>query len=330
MQLGLDGGEHEVDAAGPEDLGSLGVGQSGRVGAAGGELVGGHLLGDLTDVGAAVAVLGGLLATGGGQQGGGEAVDLGAVVVEVVLTGDFGAAGGQDPGQGVADGGPAGTAQVHRAGGVGGDVLKVDVLAAQGVVAPICLAGLDDGAGELAGAGGVEADVEEAGAGDLHRGDAVEGLKTRDEELGEVARLGARLLGQLHGDVGRPVTVVTVPGTLDAGVGDLCCGQGEDTLGGGLFQDGADGCGKLFWGHARQRTVNRRSGSRGIPAAAGHRGTCRSLTPVSLRGQDAGTVTPRAPVAQWIERLPPEQKVAGSNPVRGAIPEPPSPPAAGA
>ena len=26
---------------------------------------------------------------------------------------------------------------------------------------------------------------------------------------------------------------------------------------------------------------------------------------------------PRAPVAQWIERLPPEQKVAGSNPVRG-------------
>ena len=275
VQLGLDGGEHEVDAAGAEDFGGLGVGQGGRVGAAGGELVGGHLLGDLADVGTTVAVLGGLLAACGGQQGAGEAVDLGAVVVEVVLPGDLSATGGQDSGQGVADGGPAGATQVDRPGGVGRDVLEVDVLAAQGVVAAVGLTGLDDGAGELAGAGGVEADVEEAGAGDLHGGDAVEGLETRNEELGEVARLGAGLLGQLHGHVGGPVTVVAVAGALDAGVGNLCGGQGEGALGGGLLQDGADGCGKLFWGHARQRTVNGRAGSRASPAAAGHRGTCR-------------------------------------------------------
>ena len=330
VQLGLDGGEHEVDAAGAEDLGGLDVGQGGRVGAAGGELVGGHLLGDLTDVGAAVAVLGGLLAACGGQQGSGEAVDLGTVVVEVVLPCDLGPAGGQDPGQGVADCGPASATQVDRPGGVGRDVLEVDVLAAQGVVAAVGLSGLDDGAGELAGAGGVEADVEESGAGDLHGGDAVEGLKTRDEELGEIARLSARLLGQLHGHVGGPVAVVAVAGTLDARVGDLGGGQGEGALGGGLLQDGADGCGKLFWGHARQRTVNGRTGSRGRPTASGHRGTCRSLVPVSLRDRDAGTVTPRAPVAQWIERLPPEQKVAGSNPVRGTTSEPSSTSAAGA
>ena len=54
--------------------------------------------------------------------------------------------------------------------------------------------------------------------------------------------------------------------------------------------------------------------ARRLPGIVGH---VACLAPVSLRDRDAGTVTPRAPVAQWIERLPPEQKVAGSNPVRG-------------
>ena len=38
---------------------------------------------------------------------------------------------------------------------------------------------------------------------------------------------------------------------------------------------------------------------------------------VSVCGPRTGKVRSRAPVAQWIERLPPEQKAAGSNPVRG-------------
>ncbi len=50
---------------------------------------------------------------------------------------------------------------------------------------------------------------------------------------------------------------------------------------------------------------------------------------VSIQSPNAGTVTPRAPVAQWIERLPPEQKVAGSNPVRGTSREPPPDPRVG-
>ena len=52
--------------------------------------------------------------------------------------------------------------------------------------------------------------------------------------------------------------------------------------------------------------------------------------PVSACGPRTGRVPPRAPVAQWIERLPPEQKAAGSNPVRGTAPAPPPPPTAGA
>src|SRR5690606_3392911 len=60
----------------------------------------------------------------------------------------------------------------------------------------------------------------------------------------------------------------------------------------------------------------RRHGARGRPRA--HAG--------SIWGPRAGRLADRsgrppsvdlAPVAQWIERLPPEQKVAGSNPVGG-------------
>ena len=174
VELGLDGVEHELDAAGAENLGGLCVVERGRGGAAGGELVGGHARRDLGDVGTAVAVLGGLLAAGHGEQRDSEAVDLGAVVVEVVLADDLGAAGGEDAGEGVSDGGPAGVAEVDGACGVGGDVLEVDALAREGAVAAVGLAELDDGTGELAGAGGVETDVEEAGAGDLGGGDDYE------------------------------------------------------------------------------------------------------------------------------------------------------------
>lgn len=52
------------------------------------------------------------------------------------------------------------------------------------------------------------------------------------------------------------------------------------------------------------------------PSASGDGPTCQRSRFGNLR-PDAGRVAPRAPVAQWIERLPPEQKVAGSNPVRG-------------
>ena len=124
VQRLLDVGEHQVDADGAERLAHLVVGLAQHVG-----LLGEHLRGDVGDVVARVAVLGRGLALGGGDQRVGEAVDLGAVVVEVVLADDTGALGGQQPAQRVADGGPAGAADVDRAGRVGGDELEVDVLA---------------------------------------------------------------------------------------------------------------------------------------------------------------------------------------------------------
>ena len=102
------------------------------------------LRGDVGDVVARVAVLGGGLALGRGDQRAGEPVDLGAVVVEVVLPNHVGALGGQQPAQRVADGRPAGAADVDRAGRVGGDELEVDVLAGQIVGVAVGVAGVDD------------------------------------------------------------------------------------------------------------------------------------------------------------------------------------------
>ena len=64
VQALLDLREHQLDAAGAEDLDGLGLGQGDRVGLAGGARVGADLVGDIGDVLAAVAVLGDLAAHG--------------------------------------------------------------------------------------------------------------------------------------------------------------------------------------------------------------------------------------------------------------------------
>ncbi len=71
-----------------------------------------HAAGDLVDVRALVPVGRAFLAVGGGHQGLGEAVDLFAVVVEVVFAHHLGAVGLQHAGHRIADGGPAGAADV--------------------------------------------------------------------------------------------------------------------------------------------------------------------------------------------------------------------------
>ncbi len=116
-------GEHQVDADGAERLAHLGVGQAQRIG-----LFGKHLGGNVFDVVAGIAVVGRRLALRRRDQRVGEPIDLGAVVVEVVLTDDVGALRRQQPAQRVADGGPAGAADMDGSGGVGRDELQVDVL----------------------------------------------------------------------------------------------------------------------------------------------------------------------------------------------------------
>ena len=168
VQRGLDLVEHQLDADAAEDLLRLVLGQVEGVGA-----LLEDVLDDLGDVGAAVAVLGGRLAAGAGQQGPGEPVDLGAVVVEVVLPGDLGPGELEDPAERVTHGGPAGAADVQRAGRVGGDELEVDLLAGEGVVAAVRRPGRDDVGRHRALGAGLDPDVEEPRTGDLDVADPV-------------------------------------------------------------------------------------------------------------------------------------------------------------
>ena len=202
--------------------------------------------GDLVDVGTLVAVARGFgLVTGlaevvglspSGDQRLGEAVDLLAVVVEVVFAHHLGTVGLEHAGHGVADGSPTSAADVNRTGGVGGDELEIQGLAAQMGVAAVfvdlveMLVGVGHGTGgeygvhHGGGRGGVKRDVDEAGACHLDLGDAVGFGERGGERLGQIARLHAGLLGQLHGDVGGPVAMRAV---LRAHHGELVDGRDQ-------------------------------------------------------------------------------------------------------
>ena len=250
VQALLDFSEHQLDAAGAEDLDGLVLGQRDRVGFTGSVRIGADLVGDVSDVLAAVAVLGNLTAHGTGVEGVGEAVDLRAVVVEVVLAGHGGAGCGHETRQGVADSGPAGAAQVDGAGGVGGDVFEVDGATRERLVAAVLGTGLDDRAGQLAGRARAQADVDEAGSRDLDRVDAVGGRQVVGEDLRELARGHAGLLAELHGDVGGPVAVLAHAGALDRhGIGHLGGVDRNAPGGGSVQQRRADKGGKFFRSH---------------------------------------------------------------------------------
>ena len=272
VQRLADLGEHQVDAARAERLVGLVERQGARVGLAGGEGVGDDLLRDLGDVVAAVAVLGRRLAQRPRQQRAGEAVDLRAVVVEVVLAAHGGAGRLEHPREAVADRRPAHAADVQRARRVGGDELEVERDAGERLVLPVLGALLDDRARQLAGGGRVEPDVEEAGTGDLDRRDALGLREPAGELLGERARVGAGLLGQLHRHVGGPVAVVALPGSLEVhGRGDRGGVEGERSVVDGVHEGGPEGLGELGGSHRRRVPSRWERLCSGLPVSAQHR-----------------------------------------------------------
>ena len=158
------------------------------------------------------------------------------MVVEVVFAHHLGTVGLQHTGHGVAHRGPTGAADVNRTSGVGGNELEVQGLAAQMGVAAVLvdlvqvLVAIDRrGRGKHSvhhggGRGGIKGDVDEAGAGNLDLGDAVGFGQCGGERLGQIARLHAGLLGQLHGDIGGPIAVRAV---LRAHDGELVDGRDQ-------------------------------------------------------------------------------------------------------
>ena len=209
-QRGLDLGEHELDAARPEDRQLLVVGPLEQAG-----LGRDDLGGDVVDVGPGVTVLGHRLPLRGRLQAPGEPVDLGAGVVEVVLPRHLGAAGLQQPAERVTDRGPPGAADVHRAGRVGRDELEVDPLPGQRLRAPVGLAGGDRLDRDLPQRALGEGDVQEARPGDVDGGDRGLRAQLLGQRLGHGARRDARGLGQPHRDVGGVVAVGAVLRPLD-------------------------------------------------------------------------------------------------------------------
>src|SRR5690606_3782241 len=127
------------------------------------------------DVVAAVAVLRprriiGRLAQRARLHRPGQVVDLRAGVVVVELAAHVPAVGREHARDAVADHRGAAVADVQRAGGVGADVLDAGGAAGARIVAAVGLAQFEDGPQLLLPRGSGQAEIEEARAGDLHRG----------------------------------------------------------------------------------------------------------------------------------------------------------------
>ena len=185
-----------------------------------------------------------------GGEGGGVALgfprveehaELRAPIADVVVAHDRVAEEGGDAGEGVAEDGGADVADVHRLGDVGGAEVDDDRLRLPGGGDAEPRVGGEGGELVFEG-GGEEAEIDEAGAGDFGRGAEVRHVEARDDLGGELARVGALLLGEDHGGIGLVVAETGVGGGLDAGIGQAEVGEGGAEAG---FELGGEGHGKV-------------------------------------------------------------------------------------
>nr|GEU28637.1 hypothetical protein [Tanacetum cinerariifolium] len=205
-----------------------------------------EILGDVGDVVAVVGRLGPgriarLVAAQARLHRVGQGLDLHAGVVVIELAGDVVTLGAEQRRQGVAQRGLAAVAHVQRTGRVGGHEFDDHALAGAGrAVAVRCALrqhGLDHG---LLG-GCSDAQIDEAGTGDIDRLHQAGGgricLERIDQARGQFARIHLELLGQLHGDVAGDVAVGRIARTLEHHVG-IHFSASEDGGEGGLEQGG--------------------------------------------------------------------------------------------
>ena len=141
---------------------------------------------------------------GAQADGFGEIADLNAGVVVVELAGDFPALSGEKIGKHVSEGALTGVAEMKRAGRVGGHELKKNGLVLVGVAAAEGRAGLEDLTDDFLAGVVLNAEVDEAGAGDFDRLDESfafgVGLEGLDDLRGDLARVLLEGASELHGD----------------------------------------------------------------------------------------------------------------------------------
>src|SRR5690606_6667632 len=138
-----------------------------------------------------------------------------AAVVDVVFARDLVAREGEQTGKRVAEDRAPHVADMHRAGGVGGNELDIDAATGADVgaaeVAPLA----EDLRDHREPDGGIEPQVEETGPGDLGRGDARIGTEPPGNEGGNVARLHAGGPGKHHRGVRCHVAMGGIAWRLD-------------------------------------------------------------------------------------------------------------------
>ena len=216
VEAGTDVAEHQLDTDRAKSLLQLVGGQHTEIA----RVVGHHSRRNFADVEAAVAVFRRGLARVAGDQAAREAVDLRPVVVEVVLAGDDAALRLEDACEAVSDGGPTNAADVDRAGGVRRDELEVDGHPVIEIAAAVLFGLGDDRASEGTRGCRIEGDVDETGASHIHCLDSVD-ARDHGGDLGrELARVRPEPLGELHGDVGRPVAVCAILRPLECNIVD--------------------------------------------------------------------------------------------------------------
>ena len=137
-------------------------------------------------------------------------------------------------------------------------------LAGQGLGAAVRRACRDDVGGDLTLRPGLDRDVEEARPGDLDLGDAVGGAEPLGDEVGEGARVGPGLLGQLEGHVGGVVAVTLLPGSLHRDLGRHAVGQRDRAVGHEGLQHVDDGLGELIGIHRASLSAGPGAGRTGF------------------------------------------------------------------
>ena len=164
-----------------------------------------------------------------------EDVHLTAGIIDVVLAGHIPAGKGEQAGQRGAVGRTAAVADVQRAGRVGRDEFDLHLLLATGRRAAESRAFGQHGAHDIDLGPRIEGEIDEAGTGHFRLGNQHRNRQFRQQLVGNFARILLQRLGQLHGQVGRPVAVRRVTRALELD-GSFSCGWGN--AGQSLLQQG--------------------------------------------------------------------------------------------
>ena len=153
-----------------------------------------------------------------------EHVDLRAGVVDVIFARDLVPCELQQAAQRVAEHRAAAMADMHRPGRIGRDVFDVDLGAAADRAFAVGHIFAQHGAQLVGPDLGLEGEIDEAGTCDLDGGDQIVGAQLFGDLVGEIARLGPRLLGEHHRGVRRHVAMGRVARRFDHDAGEIDAG----------------------------------------------------------------------------------------------------------